>query len=172
MAGQVFWKGVNGMLDREIASAMRFLIDSAGNPYAYYYSIPEQFRVPSIYFPQPNITTHGDTLSTYALEFNWCVAIFDVDTQSAHARAFDVLNALQRVKCVIPLVDEKGELTGRGFRIRDPSSRSIDENEKRLILKWRSPRPYHTPPKQIITERRIRMWVKSSYESAISQIGG
>ena len=160
------------MFDREIASAMKFLIDAAGNPQAYYYTIPEKFKVPSIYFPQPNITTHGDTLSTYALGFNWYVTIFDVDTQSAHARTFSVLNALQRGKCIIPLIDEKGELTGRGFRIKDPSSRNIDDSVERLILKWDSPRPYHSPPKQIITERRIRMWLKNSYESAVSQIGG
>ena len=160
------------MLDREIASAMKFLIDAAGKPHAYYYSIPEEFKVPSIYFPQPNITTLGDTLSTYALEFNWYVTIFDVDTQSAHTRAFNALNALQHGKCVIPLIDENGELTDRGFRIKDPSTRSIDDSVERLILKWRSPRPYHAPPKQTVTELHIRMWVKSSYESAISQIGG
>ena len=160
------------MLDREIASAMRFLIDAADNPYPYYCKIPAEFKVPSIYFPQPNIATSGDTLSTYALEFNWYVTIFDVSTQAAHARALDALNALQLARCVIPLIDEKGALTGRGFRMKDPSLRNVDDCVTRLILKWTSPRPYHSPPKQIISINHVNLMLRSAYDGAVSQIGG
>ena len=161
------------MLDREIASAMRFLIDTSDKPHAYYYSIPEEFKVPSIYFPQPNITTLGDTLFTYALEFSWYVTIFDVDTQSAQVRASASLNALQYNKCVIPLIDENGALVGRGFRIKDPSMRNIDDSVARLILKWDSPRPYHDTKRQGTPVDRINInWTQNAYESAVNQIGG
>ena len=161
------------MLDREIASAMRFLIDAAGGPHVYYYFVPEKFRVPSIYFPQPSVATQGDTLLTYALEFNWYVTIFDKDAQSAHARAFGALNALQRGKCVIPLIDGQGALTGRGFRIKDPSMRSIDEGAERLNLKWSSPRPYDDAARQGTPVDRINInWTQNAYESAANQIGG
>ena len=162
----------DGMLDREIASAMRYLIDVTDNPNPYYYTIPEQFLTPAIYFPQPEITTRGDTLNTYALEFSWFIKFFDKDTQSAHLLAFAALTALQYKMCVVPLIDEAGELTGRGFRMKDPSLRTVDDGAVQLSLSWDSPRPYFDPPKQKAMVYHLNLWVKDSYESAATQIGG
>ena len=161
------------MLDQEIASAMRFLIDAAGNPKPYYYSIPQDFETPSVFFPQPEIPTKGDTLLTYALEFSWFVKYFDKDTQSAQNIAFAVLNALQGKKCVIPLIDEKGKPTGRGIRLKDPSSRPVDDGAVQLNLSWDSPRPYSDAVRQGTPVDRINInWTQNAYESAVNQIGG
>jgi len=159
-------------LDQEIASAMRFLIDAADNPKPYYYNVPEDFLTPAIFFPQPEITSRGDTLKTYALEFSMFVKFFDKDTQSAHQRAFAALSALQYRHCVVPLIDKDGALTGRGFRLNDPSMRSVDDGAVHLTIMWDSARPYFEPKAIKMVTYHTNMWVKSAYEGAVDQIGG
>ena len=39
------------MLEKEVASIIKFILDSAGNPVPYYHNMPENFVVPSVYFP-------------------------------------------------------------------------------------------------------------------------
>ena len=160
------------MLDQEIASAMRYLIDVSGRPNPYYYNIPEDFLTPAIFFPQPELTSRGDTLRTYALEFAWFVKFFDKDTQSAHLRAFAALTALQEKFCVIPLIDADGNLTGRGFRMNDPAMRPVGDGAVQLTLNWDSPRPYFREQHQKMVVFHANMWIKSAFDSAVGQIGG
>ena len=160
------------MLDAEIASIMKFLIDAAGNPGPYYYNIPENFVVPAIYFPQPEISTRGDTLKTYALEFSWFVKFFGKDTQSAQQMAFAVMTALQRRKNVVPLIDAAGALTGRGFRMKDPSFRIADDGVVQMTLTWDSSRPYFEEEAQKITDLKINMRAKGAFDSAVTKAGG
>ena len=123
------------MLEQEIASAIRFILDSTNEPTPYYHSIPEGFLVPAVYFPPPEIASGGDTLLTYSLEYSWYVKFFNKDTQSAEALAFTALVALKRRRNVVPLIDETGALAGRGFRMRDPSLKPL-ENAAQLNLVW------------------------------------
>jgi hypothetical protein len=162
----------DGMLDIEIASAMRFLIEAAGNPHPYYYNISENFIMPAVFLPQPEISTRGDTLKTYALEFSWFVKFFAKDDMSAHSLAFAALTALKRMRNDIPLIDETGTLTGRSFNIKDPSLRRIDDGAVQLTLTWDSPRPYFEEESQKVMATNINMWAKSAFESAINRIGG
>lgn len=157
------------MLEQEIASAIRFIIDSTGNPTPYYHNIPQDFLVPAVYFPPPEIVSAGDTLRTYSLEYSWYVKFFHKNTQGAEALAFAALTALQARKNVVPLIDEQGELTGRGFRMLDPELRPL-ENAAQLTLMWRSPRPYNEDPAQKMMVYDLNMTAKSAYESAVSQI--
>ena len=158
------------MLDQEIASIMHYLINITDNPNPYYYNIPENFLTPAVFFPQPEITSQGDTLNTYALEFSWFVKFFDKDTQSAHMRALAALTALQEKKCVVPRIDEKGQLTGRGIRLNDPSLRVIDDGAVQLTLTWNSPRPYFGESVEKMMIYHTNIWIKSAFDSAVNQI--
>lgn len=160
------------MLDQEIASAMRYIIDAADNPHPYYWNIPQEFIVPAVFFPQPEIVSRGDTLRSYALEFSWFVKFFAEDTGSAHALGLAALNALQYRKNVVPLIDDAGALTGRGFRMGDPSLRVIDDGAVQLALNWNSPRAYFEAPAQKIRTFNLNIFIKSAFECAIKQNGG
>lgn len=157
------------MLEQEIASAIRFILDSADGPTPYYYNVPQDFLVPAVYFPQPEILSAGDTLNTYSLEYSWYVKFFHADTQKAQALAFTVLTALQARKNVVPLIDETGAPIGRGFRLLDPTVRPL-ENAAQLTLTWKSPRPYNSTPAQKMEDLIIDINLKSTFESAVSQI--
>ena len=129
------------MLEQEIASAIKFILDAAGSPTPYYHSVPQDFLAPAVYFPPPEIISAGNTLLSYLLEYSWYVKFFHKSTEEAYGIALKTLTALQDRKNVIPLIDDKGKLTGRGFRISDPSLKSLD-NAAQLTIIWKSPRPY------------------------------
>jgi len=155
---------MNGIIEQEIASAMKFIIESAGNPAPYYYSVPEDFMVPAVYFPPPELTTDGDTLLTYAVTYRWYVKFFHKDTQSAYELGFAALNAIQYRKNLIPLIDETGALTGRGFRMKDPALRSLDVGMVQLTLTWDSPRPYYAPDAEKMMTFFVDLRTKNNME--------
>lgn len=157
------------MLEQEIASAMKFILDSSGRPTPYYHSVPQGFLVPAVYFPPPEIISAGDTLLTYSLEYSWYVKFFHRNTQKAQALAFAALTALQSRKNVVPLLDEKGRPTGHGFRMLDPLLKPLD-NAAQLTLMWKSPRPYNVDPSQKMMVYDLTMTAKDAFEGAASQI--
>lgn len=63
-------------LEQEIASVIRFILDSVPGITPYYWDIPEGFVVPSVFFPQPELTPHGDTFASYAVEYDWYIRFF------------------------------------------------------------------------------------------------
>jgi hypothetical protein len=157
------------MLEQEIASAIKFILESADNPAPYYYEVPQDFLVPAVYFPPPEILSRGDTLATYALEYSWYVKFFHKDAQSAHALGMAALTALQYKKNIVALIDTAGELTGRGFRMNDPALKIIDDGAVQLALSWDSRRPYYREPVQKMMKFHANYVIKS-YETAIKQI--
>jgi hypothetical protein len=159
------------VLDQEIASAIAFILAAADNPKPYYWQVPQDFFVPAVFFPQPDINSDGFTLSEYSLTFSWFVKFFHKTTEDAQAVGFQVLNALQRRRNFVPLVGQNGEDTGRGFRLRDPSLRPLD-CAAQLTLIWESPRPYYRPEYPTSSGIHIALHAKGAYESAVSQIGG
>jgi len=155
------------MLEQEIASAIKFILDSAGNPAPYYWNVPEDFTVPSVCFPTPEIVSGGDTLNSYNLNYSWYIKFFHVDTQSAHELAFAALTELLSKRNLIPLIDTEGEYIGRGFRAKDPEVRKIDDGVVQLTLVWDSPRPYHRDPAVKMTKYKLNSYAKDAYNNAL-----
>lgn len=74
-------------LEQEIASVIRFILDSAPGITPYYWDIPEGFVVPSVFFPQPELTPLGDTFASYAVEYDWYIQFFASTDEDAYASA-------------------------------------------------------------------------------------
>lgn len=133
------------MLEQEIASIIKFILDSSGNPTPYYYNIPQSFQMPAAYFPRPEITTDGDTLSTYAAEYAMYANFFDRTTEEAYDRALTALEAIKRRRDYIPLIDMDGEKLDKGVRLKKLSLKPIDECVAQLSMEFVSRRPYDVP---------------------------
>lgn len=82
------------MLEQDLASIMRFLTIHSGNPAPYYKNVPEQFCVPAVYFPRPEIGSSGDTFSTYALDFSLFAKFFHKTKEEAYELGYAAMNAL------------------------------------------------------------------------------
>ncbi len=131
------------MLEQEIASAIKFIHSACGSPTPYYWNVPQDFVVPSIYFPTPEITTFGDTLSSYRYEYMWHIKCFAKVTQDAHSMALSVVTAIREARNLVPLIDVNGNVDGKGFRLLDPSMRSIEDGVCQITIQWKSPRAYN-----------------------------
>ena len=93
-------------LEQEVASIMMFALKAGGNPSPYYYDVPEQFKFPAMYFPQPEIITRGETFRTYASEYAWYINIMAETTEAAQEIGLEVLTQLKRARNLVPIVDE------------------------------------------------------------------
>lgn len=131
------------MLEQEMASIIMFALNSAGNPAPYYYDVPENFKCPAMYFPQPEIATSGDTFLTYDMRFAWYINVFCATREKASAMAQQVLTAIKQSRNLIPLITEDGEkIEGSWLRLDDPSFQIVDGDVAQLTLTWHSRRPY------------------------------
>ena len=106
----------NVTLEQEVASIMAFAHSSAGKPAPYYYEVPEQFKTPSIYFPEPEINTRGETFLTYASEYAWYINIFGATSAEAHTLGLRVLTSS-------PSLQRTGQTPGRNSGSKTRSSR-------------------------------------------------
>lgn len=141
-------------LEREAASVMAFVLQSTKNPAAYFENVPESFVCPAVFFPQPEIVTAGDTLSSYAMQYSWYIKFFAKTTSEAFSMAFDALVDLKRNHNLVPLLDEVGnKLTGAGrfLRLDDPSAKPMEDGAAHLVLTWTTRR--HQPDINAIGNR-------------------
>ncbi|MCM1530119.1 MAG: hypothetical protein NC093_09015 [Alistipes sp.] len=128
-------------MEQELASIFSFVLKSADSPQPYYRNIPQDFAVPSVYFPVPEISTGGDTFNTYEAEYDWYIKFFHSTTQEAYSLALKALTAIKENRNLIPLLDENGAKIG-GIRIKDPDLRIVDECAVQLTIRFVSRRPY------------------------------
>lgn len=129
-------------LEQEVASAARFIIDALDGVTPYYWEMPSNFMVPSVFFPTPEIETAGDSLDTYEMAYTWHVKLFHKTDGEAHNLAQAALVAIRNARNCLPLYNEDGSAVGRRFRVRDPSIRQVERGAWQLELRWDSPRFY------------------------------
>ncbi len=132
-------------LEQEVASIIAAAQRVAGDIAYYYWNIPENFHFPALFFPQPEITTGGDTFRTYASEYAWYIKVFAKTTEQAHSIALKILTALKRARNYVPLIDADGKPTGKKLRLKDPSLKGLEEGVEQVLIEWTSRRPYDEP---------------------------
>lgn len=130
------------MLEQEIASIIKFILDSTGNPTPYYYRVPQSFTLPAVYFPQPELTTGKGTLSDYSAEYYWAITFFDLSTEKAYEMARTAFLALNAGRSWVPLVDTDGNTTGQAIRLENLKLRPTDECAAELSFGFKSYRQY------------------------------
>lgn len=133
------------MLEQEMASIIKFILDRAENPSPYYWNVPEHFLVPAVYFPTPEIDTGGETFLTYYVDYAWYILFFHKTAQEAYSLGYEVANAIRRERNLIPIIGEDGnEIAREWVRISDPTLAVLDGGAAQLTIKWRSRKPYNT----------------------------
>jgi len=155
---------------------MAYILEKAENPSPYYDELPEGFVVPSVYFPQPEIDSSGDTLNAYAFNYAWFIKFFALDKPSVYALALLVLASIKRERNRIPLIDEDGNKTGRTFRVDDPSIRAIAESPAayQLSLSWTSRRPFADVASQDyeVEGFELNIYTRDAFDAAVNQLEG
>ena len=131
------------VLEQEIASIIKFLLNSTGNPSPYYYEVPQSFAVPAAFFPQADIDTGGETLITYNMDYTIFVKFFSNTTEGAYRLGLMAVTAIRGKRNLIPLITGDGEdIPGQGLRINDPDMKMLDDGAAQVRISWRSRRPH------------------------------
>ena len=131
------------MLEQEMASIIKYVLDKAGGPSPYYWNVPQNFSVPAAYFPTPEIDTGGETFLTYYMDYVWFIKLFHKTGQGAYSLGHAVMTAIRAARNLIPLIAEDGsEVAGSWVRINDPQLKVLDDGAAQLTISWRSRRPY------------------------------
>lgn len=126
-----------------MASIARFVLDIAPDCSPYYWSVPESFVVPAVYFEPPEVLSGGETFLTYSETNTWHIRFFAHSRQQAWDICFNVLDEIRRQRNLISLRDEMGDvLENEGIRINDPSMVILEDGSALLTLIWRSRKPY------------------------------
>ena len=122
-------------IEQEVASIVAYLLPHTGNPYPYYYSIPEDFRYPAVYFPSPEFTTDGDTFLSYGMELTIYVKFFALTSENAYDLALAGATSIRADRNLLPLIDTAGEVIKRQWlRVRDPSVKVLDDGAAQLTV--------------------------------------
>ena len=134
--------------EQEAASVMRCILDAVGNLRPYYHNIPEEFAVPSVFFPMPEVTAEPDTFLSYSADYQWYVKFFAGTTGEAYGAGMTALTAIQAGRRLVPLLNEAGERTGERLRLNDLSLKAVDDETTgfgtaQLYVSWKSRRPYN-----------------------------
>lgn len=138
------------MLEKEIAGIMRFVLDCAGNPVPYYHNVPENFAVPSVFFPSPEIEFQPDTLNSYGAVYSMFVKFFHSSTERAYELALPVFHGINAARRDIPLYDISGKLTGESVRINNIQMKKADECAYQIQLDWISRIAYTQTEAQLV----------------------
>lgn len=140
------------LLEYETASIIKFLLDSADNPAPYYSEVKENFIVPCVYFPSPEIDSDGDTLTSFKLRYRWNIKVFHKTTEEAYSIAHAVLTAFKAAHNLVPVIDEEGQETDHFLRIIDPEIKRLDSGVYLVAIQWDSRRPYGDPEVNLTQE--------------------
>ena len=92
------------MIDQEIASIIHFILGTAKGVSPYYFNMPQDFAIPSFFFPPPEFEAFGDTLQSFRFDYSWTIPVFAYDNSRAHAIAANVAHVLETYRRVVPLI--------------------------------------------------------------------
>lgn len=126
----------SAQLEQEIAALVHFV-----EPYVskcYFRELPEGFATPSVFFPPPEVDGVEHSLSAYANEFALFMKVFDRDSIGAYAVASKIVEDIQNHRKRIPLYDEKGEITGKNFRVTKLNAKIIDVGVAQIAVEWKT----------------------------------
>lgn len=97
--------------------------------------VPENFAVPSLYFPTPFTFDSNDTNQTFLKTYSLSVKLFHTDAQQAFAEAERIADTVRRKRMVIPLINPDGGATGRFMRISRIEER-VTDGVGSIVLTW------------------------------------
>lgn len=130
------------MLEQETASIIAFILKNTNGLHPYYYEVPQSFRIPSVYFPEPELSSKALNLGAYRLEYILRIQFRDKDSPSVNKAATAAFTAILGKRRILPRINENGEPDGSFFMLKYPEVKILDTGVAQLTVKWDSPRTY------------------------------
>lgn len=125
-----------GSLNIELASIMAYVY-SIYSCKIYEDEIPEQFEMPSIYYPPPTVIDGNDTNMTYLKTYTVNVKLFHHKLKVANKKVELIADSIRGNRMMIPMIDEEGNKTGDFIRVSSIETR-LSDHFAVMIFTWSS----------------------------------
>lgn len=124
-------------LEQGLASAIRYIQDNTAEGTEYYFGeIPEDYKVPSIYFQPPYTTGDKVTLRSYRTRATLNVWFMNAQTWDAQKLAHDMMECIMLDDCIFHIVNVEGEKLEKGLRVTEPETRKIENGIVQLAFSF------------------------------------
>ena len=144
------------MLDPEIASIIKCFND-VNKVKVYIDTVPQNFIIPSMYFPKP-ITDGGvDSFSSYTNDYQMFVKIFEKDSIKAYEKAESIMEYIKKARYIISIYNPDGTKSNNFLRIDRLNSREIESRVRQIGVRWRSRRRFVNESVDKIDKVNLRM---------------
>lgn len=130
------------LLNSEIGSIIKNF-QSNNNVPVYIDVIPEEFKLPSMYFPTPQTEVYRSSFTSFTKDYQMFVKIFDKSSLLAQNAAENITEKILENHSVIPIYNPDGSESGYYLRIDKIVSRKIDEGVVQIEINWRSNRQFY-----------------------------
>lgn len=121
------------ILGQVLASAVKYVQENCEEEINFYFDeIPENFLVPALYFPVPQVISKKVTLASYASTLFLEVWFFAKDEWKAYSYARNVQENLLQAECMLPIVKKDGTKEEWSIRITEPEVQKIDQRTIQL----------------------------------------
>lgn len=126
--------------DKYLASIASFLHKSGSKIIALnpiFHQMPEQLKMPAIYFPNPIVNSFNDTLSSFLLVYSWYVKIMANSIEEAYEIATQIQMDLCSNRFYVPILNENGMTDGnKRIHIKPPEIKQLDGAVYQIALTW------------------------------------
>lgn len=123
-------------MDQYESSIARACLELGGILYLYEDNVPENFMVPSLYFPAPSVFPSASTLGSYQSCYSIYANVFAATKREAEKLAEKIVQGIMLKKCLLPVFEENGTDSGKVIKLDPPSSRGIDEGMAQITLTY------------------------------------
>lgn len=110
----------------------------------YTVNLPEDFEVPSMYFPPPIVVGGEFTSAAFMNSYSLMIKVFEVTAQEAFVTCEGIANKVKRQRWLIPMVDKDGTSLSRYIFVKAINTRILDHGSDgktataQLTIEWDS----------------------------------
>lgn len=144
------------MLDQEIGSIIRCFND-VNKVKVYIDMVPQNFIIPSMFFPKPLTESEIDSFSTYTNDYQMFVKVFEESSLKAYEAAESILEHIRRLRDIIPIYNADGTQSNDFLRIEKLNSREIESGVRQIEIRWKSRRRFVTESVDKINKVNVRL---------------
>lgn len=137
MVSDIFFLGGDKMLEQEIASIANFLYSKCSFE-LYWSKVPENFKVPSLYFPIPQSFGDTEAVKHFEMTYNLFIKVFQPSTEAAMDSAHNLLMELMLNNSRVPLINQDGTPEGTNLKVKSLQVTELDEGVAQLQISWNS----------------------------------
>lgn len=124
-------------MEQITASIAKHILSAIGDDVTPYYNeLKQNFKVPSVFFPELEVGEGVESLDRYGLEHSWGITFFHSTTGGAYELAKVALKKITGGRYYVPIVNFDGNDTGKKIRILRATVKKADEGVCLMWLDW------------------------------------